>query len=48
MGANFYEFVDIARYRRGRIFGDSKLVLANQRIELKPRTVTLFYGSVIY
>jgi len=47
-GANFYEFVGIARYRRGRIFGDAKLIIAKRGLELEPETLTPFYGGDIY
>lgn len=48
LGANFSEFVGIARYQKGRIFGDAKLVLAKRGLEFNTADDMNFYGGSIY
>lgn len=48
LGANFSEFVGIARYNRGRIFGDLKVIVARRGVEFDPTTDDRFYGGDIY
>jgi len=48
LGANFSEFIAIARYNRGRIFGDLKIITAKRGLEFDPETDERFYGSDIY
>lgn len=48
LGANFYEFVGIARYQNGRIFGDAKVVYAKRGFEFNTPEDTFYYGSSIY
>ena len=48
LGANFSEFIGIARYQRGRIFGDVKVTLAKRGFEFNTEEDTSFYGGSIY
>ena len=48
LGANFSEFVGIARYNRGRIFGDLKVIVAKRGVEFDTATDDRFYGGDIY
>jgi len=48
LGSNFSEFVGIARYTFGRIFGDFKVVVAKRGFEFNTEDDNLFYGSSIY
>lgn len=48
LGANFSEFVAIARYHKGRIFADLKVVLAKRGFEFNTTDDTYFYGGSIY
>lgn len=48
LGANFSEFVGIARYQRGRIYGDAKIVVAKRGLEFNTQTDSSFYGGNIY
>ncbi|RLD23790.1 MAG: gliding motility protein RemB, partial [Bacteroidetes bacterium] len=48
LGANFSEFIAIARYQRGRIFGDLKLIVAERGFEFNTKDDDLFYGGSIY
>jgi len=47
-GANFSEFIGIARYDEGRIFADAKLVLAKRGFEYNTTEDSFFYGGNIY
>ncbi|HPF10339.1 MAG TPA: gliding motility protein RemB [Flavobacteriaceae bacterium] len=48
LGANFSEWIAIARYQRGRIFGDLKLVFAKRGFEFNTEEDSFFYGGDIY
>ncbi|MDT0555225.1 gliding motility protein RemB [Patiriisocius hiemis] len=48
LGANFYEFVGVARYQNGRIFGDAKVVYAKRGFEFNTTEDSFYYGSSIY
>jgi len=48
LGANFWEFVGIARYQKGRIFGDAKFIIAKRGFEFNTATDMNFYGGNIY
>ncbi|GEQ85279.1 hypothetical protein ULMS_07870 [Patiriisocius marinistellae] len=48
LGANFSEFIAIARYNRGRIFGDIKLITAKRGLEFDKDTNPAFFGGDIY
>src|SRR5690554_6262288 len=48
LGANFSEFVAVARYQRGRLFGDAKLVVATRGFEFNTPEDSHFYGGDIY
>ncbi|QAA81941.1 gliding motility protein RemB [Aequorivita sp. H23M31] len=48
LGANFSEFIAIARYQRGRVFGDAKLIMAKRGFEFNTPEDSFFYGSDIY
>ncbi len=48
LGANFSEFIAIARYNRGRIFGDVKLITAKRGLEFDDATNDRFFGGDIY
>lgn len=48
LGANFSEFIAIARYQKGRLFGDAKLVVAKRGFEFNTPEDSFFYGSDIY
>jgi len=48
LGANFSEFIAIARYQRGRIFGDIKVIVAKRGFEFNTDDDEFFYGSNIY
>ncbi|NND61903.1 MAG: gliding motility protein RemB [Flavobacteriaceae bacterium] len=48
LGANFSEFIAIARYQKGRIFGDAKVVLAKRGFEFNTTEDMAFYGGNIY
>lgn len=48
LGANFSEFIAIARYQRGRIYGDAKLIVAKRGFEFNTPEDSAFYGSDIY
>ena len=47
LGANFSEFVAIARYRKDRWYGDAKFIVAKRGLELNEDN-TPFYGGNIY
>jgi hypothetical protein len=48
LGSNFSEFIAIARYQRGRIFGDIKVIVAQRGFEFNTTDDALFYGGNIY
>ena len=48
LGANFSEFITIARYQRGRIFSSAKLVFAKRGFEFNTSEDSFFYGGNIY
>ena len=48
LGANFSEFIGIARYQRGRIFGDAKVIVAKRGFEFNTPEDSAYYGSNIY
>ncbi len=48
LGANFSEFIAIARYQKGRIFGDLKLITAKRGFEFNTAEDSSFYGGSIY
>lgn len=47
-GANFSEFIAVARYQSGRIFGDAKLVFAQRGFDFNTAEDSLNYGGDIY
>lgn len=48
LGANFSEFIGIARYHYGRFYGNAKIVLAKRGFEFNTADDQRFYGSDIY
>lgn len=48
LGANFSEFIAIARYQNGRWFGDAKIILAKRGFEFNTEEDSFYYGSSIY
>jgi len=48
LGANFSEYIAIARYHRGRIFGDLKFIIAKRGLEFNTAEDSSFYGGDIY
>ncbi|MEM7086458.1 MAG: gliding motility protein RemB [Bacteroidota bacterium] len=48
LGSNFSEFIAIARYQKGRIFGDVKVIVAQRGFEFNTSDDSLFYGGSIY
>jgi len=48
LGANFSEFITIARYQRGRIYGDAKFIIAKRGFEFNTPEDSFFYGGNIY
>lgn len=47
-GANFSEFVGIARYQNNRIFADAKFIIAKRGLEISTDEGSVFYGGDIY
>jgi len=47
-GANFSEFVGIARYQNKRIFADAKFIIAKRGLEISTDEGSVFYGGDIY
>ncbi len=47
LGANFSEFIAIARYRKDRWYSDAKVILAKRGLELNENAIP-FYGGNIY
>lgn len=48
LGANFWEFVGIARYQKGRIFGDAKVIVAKRGFDFDTASDMDYYGGDIY
>ena len=48
LGANFSEFVAIARYDLGRIYADAKVIIAKRGFEFNTKEDSFFYGGNIY
>ncbi|MEZ4875665.1 MAG: gliding motility protein RemB [Flavobacteriaceae bacterium] len=48
LGANFSEWITLARYQRGRIFADAKVVIAKRGFEFNTAEDSYFYGGSIY
>ena len=48
LGANFSEFIAIARYNYGRLFADAKFIIAKRGLEFNAENNNLFYGGDIY
>ncbi len=48
LGANFWEFVAIARYQEGRWFGDIKTILAKRGLDFNTEEDSFSYGGNIY
>ncbi|WP_034259613.1 gliding motility protein RemB [Altibacter lentus] len=48
LGANFSEFIGIARYQYGRVFGDLKVIVAKRGLEVNTTEDPFFYGGDIY
>ena len=49
LGANFSEFIAIARYQKGRWFGDLKIITAKRGLEFaSPSDQEPYYGGSIY
>lgn len=47
-GANFREFVGIARYRKDRMFGSLKVIAGERGFDLDPSRDNAYYGGNIY
>ncbi|HSP39847.1 MAG TPA: hypothetical protein VLN46_00335 [Gillisia sp.] len=47
-GANFREFIAIARYRKDRMFGSAKLIFGERGFDLDPEKDPAYYGGDIY
>jgi len=48
LGANFSEFIAIARFYKGRIFVDAKIIIAKRGFEFNTKEDNFFYGGNIY
>ena len=48
LGANFWEFVAVARYQHNRIFADAKVIIAKRGLEISTEEGADFYGGNIY
>ncbi|QIE60148.1 gliding motility protein RemB [Rasiella rasia] len=49
LGANLSEFIAIARYQKGRWYGDVKVIIAKRGLEFEtPGAETAYYGGDIY
>ncbi len=46
--ANFSEFIAIARYQKGRLYGDAKFIVAKRGFEFNTPEDSSFYGGNIY
>lgn len=47
-GANFREFVGIARYRKDRMFGSAKVIFGERGFDLDPANDSRYFGGDIY
>lgn len=47
-GANFSEFIAIARYQNGRLYGDAKVIVAKRGFDFNTEDDSLYYGGDIY
>lgn len=48
LGANFWEFIGIARYQNGRFFGSAKAIVAKRGFEFNTADDSFFYGGSVY
>ncbi len=48
LGSNFSEFIAIARYQKGRLYADAKLVMAKRGFDFNTPQDSLNYGNNIY
>src|SRR5690606_30007543 len=48
LGSNFSEFIAIARYQKGRLYGDAKLVVAKRGFDFNTAQDSLNYGNNLY
>lgn len=48
LGANFAEFIAIARYHHGRFYGDAKIVVAKRGFDFNTPEDPAYYGGDIY
>ncbi|WP_310994238.1 gliding motility protein RemB [Aequorivita marina] len=48
LGANFSEIIAIARYQKGRFYGDAKFIVAKRGFEFNTPDDMSFYGGNIY
>ena len=48
LGANFSEFITIARYQKGRVFGDAKVIFAKRGFDFNTDEDSSFYGGDVY
>lgn len=48
LGANFSEFIGVARYQSGRVFADAKAVIATRGFDFNTEEDSLNYGADIY
>lgn len=48
LGANFSEFIAIARYQKGRVYGDAKFIIAKRGFDFNTDEDSSFYGGDIY
>ena len=48
LGANFSEFIAIARYDYGRVFADAKFIFAKRGFEFNTSEDSFYYGGSIY
>lgn len=47
-GANFSEFIVLARYQKGRFFGDAKVVVGKRGFDFNTDEDSMYYGGDIY
>nr|WP_317194045.1 gliding motility protein RemB [Luteirhabdus pelagi] len=48
LGANFSEFIAIARYQKDRWFGDAKVIFATRGLDFDTAEDSFFYGGDVY
>lgn len=48
LGANFSEFIALARYHQGRFYGDAKIIVAKRGFDFNTPEDSSFYGGDIY